>query len=224
MAEQRLGEPVPSDVLGGFGAEPESDEQSGNNAPRNRRAIWISVAAIVAVGAIAVPVALHFRHGSPAGLKTPQHVAGLTLDTSSNAKSTAEYLRSAFAAGVDLQTSIGAVYTDGGAAAQADAHSVIFVGGTARGSDATLLAQMLAQLDDSTDGITGIVTETPGPLGGEMKCGLTTDTSSQDASSDDEMAVCAFADSGDVGIALFPNRTVDQAATLMRAIRPGVQP
>ncbi len=222
MSEQRLGEPVVPDMFSDLGSASGMDDP-GKDAPRTRRALWISAAAILVLGAVAFPVALHFLRHAPAGLKTPQHVAGLTLDTSADATSTADYLRSAFAAGVNMQTSVGAVYTDGAASAASDAHSVIFVGGTATGSDAALLTELLAQLDDSTDGITSLATEAPGPLGGQMKCGLTTDTSKQDATASDEMAVCAFADSGDVGIALFPNRTIDQAAELMRQLRAGVQ-
>lgn len=222
MSEQRLGEPAVPDMFSDLGsASGPDDPQTG--ARRNRRAIWISIAAILAIGAVSFPIASHFLNRAPAGLKTPQQAAGLTLDTSADAKSTADYLRSAFAAGVNMDTSVGAVYTDGSATASADAHSVIFVGGTAKGSDTSLLTQLLGQLDDSTDGISGLVTEVPGPLGGQMKCGLTTDTATQDATSSDEMAVCAFADSGEIGIALFPNRTVDEAAGLMRQIRSAVE-
>jgi hypothetical protein len=222
MSDQRLNEPVVPDMLSDLGSASD-DGDPRRSSLLTKRALWISLVAILAIAATSFLLALHFSNRTPAGLKTPQHVAGLTLDTSDNAKNTADYLRNAFAAGANMTTSVGAVYTDGGSTAESDAHSVIFVGGTAKGSDPTLLTKMLNQLDDATDGITGVVTAAPGSLGGLMKCGLTTDTTSQDATTPTEMAVCAFADGGDVGIALFPNRTIDEAAGLMRQIRAGVQ-
>jgi hypothetical protein len=219
MADQRLGEPEASDALVDFGRP----QDTSRDAHRNRRALWISLASVVALGAVAVPITLHFTHRDQATLHTPDRLAGLTLDNASDAKNTADYLRSAIAAGMDLTTSVGAVYTDGATTANADAHSVIFVGGTAKGSDDSLITKVLALMDDSTDGITGIKAEASGAAGGTMKCGLTTDTSTADAGTDSEMAVCAFADSGDVGIALFPNRTVTDAASLLRQMRSGIQ-
>jgi hypothetical protein len=218
MAEQRLGDPAMPEGLVDFGRP----EDTSKDSPRNRRVMWISVAAVVVLAAASIPIGLHFLRHSNAGLHTPTHVAGLTLDTSSDAKSTTDYLSSAVAAGMNLDTSVAAVYTPGGPTAQADAHSVIFIGGTVKGSDATLLSQVLAQMADSTDGIGTMVTEDPGSLGGLMKCGLTTDTSTQDSGTADEMAICAFAGGNEVGVALFPNRTVLQAAPLMRQIRAAV--
>lgn len=224
MADQRLGDPaVPDDdgMLADFG-DVDDVEAGQSDRHRSRRALWISLAAIIALGVAAVPITLHFANRAPAPLRTPAHAAGMTLDTSSNAKATAEYLRSAIAAAMNLTSSVGAVYADG-TDAQADAHSVIFVGGTATGGNATLLSQILAQMNDSSDGVSGLVSQDPGANGGLMKCGLTTDTTQSDAGTADEMAVCAFADSGDVGIALFPNRTIAEAATLMRALRTSLQ-
>jgi hypothetical protein len=222
MSEQRLGESASGDMFSDSAFEP-TDDDARRSASRTRRAVWISVAGILLIATTSFLVARHFVGRTQTGPKTPQHVAGLTLDTSADAKSTAEYLRNAFAAGADMTTSVGAVYTDGGTTPAADAHSVIFVGGTAKGSDTVLLTRMLDQLDDSTDGITGLAGEAPGPLGGLMKCGLTTDTAKQDTTTGGGMAVCAFADSGEVGIALFPNRGVTEAADLMRRIRAGVE-
>jgi hypothetical protein len=219
MTEQRLGDPVRPDGLATFG----NQENPSTDASRTRRAIWISVAAVLVLAAASIPISLHFLRHSTTPLHAPAHVAGLTLDTSSDAKSTADYLRSAVAAGMNLDTSLGAVYVDSGdSTAQADAHSVIFVGGTAKGSDTTLLSQIMSQLTDSTDGISGLVAEDPGSSGGLMKCGLATDTSNQDSGTDTAMSVCAFAGKDTVGMALFPNRTVAQAAALMRQIRTAV--
>jgi hypothetical protein len=49
-----------------------------------------------------------------------------------------------------------------------------------------------------------------------MKCGTTkTDGSS--------MAVCGWADHGSLGIAMFPNRPVDESADLLRTMRSSMQ-
>ncbi|HEY2790864.1 MAG TPA: hypothetical protein VGJ28_00820 [Micromonosporaceae bacterium] len=219
MTEQRLDQPPRPDGLATFGAAPDPVTET----PRTHRAVWISVAAVLVLAAASIPIGLHLMHRSTPPLHTPTHVAGLTLDNSSAAKSTADYLRSAVAADMGLDTSMGAVYADpADSTSQADAHSVIFVGGTAKGSDATLLSKLMSQLTDSTDGLSGVMTEPTAGAGGLMKCGLTTDTATQDAGTDTEMAACAYAGGGAVGMALFPNRTVSQAAALMRQIRSAV--
>jgi hypothetical protein len=218
MADQQLGDPAPPEVLDGFEAPEDVDE----DAPRgNRRALWLSLAALFVVTLVAIPTAAHFLSKPAPRVHAPAHVAGLSLDNSSDAKSTADYLRSAVAAGMGLQHSIGAVYTDGAASAEADAHSVIFIGGTAKGSNTSLVTAIMGQMDDSTDGISGLSAQDAGAAGGLMKCGLTTST--QNSGTAGEMAVCAFAGGGEVGIALFPNRTVVAAATLMRQIHVAVK-
>jgi hypothetical protein len=219
MTEQRLDQPARPDGLATFGAPADPVTETR----RTRRAVWISVAAVLVLAAASIPIGLHLLHRSTPPLHAPTHVAGLTLDTSADAKSTADYLRSAVAADMNLDTSLGAVYADpADSTTQADAHSVIFVGGTAKGSDAALLSALMSQLTDSTDGLSAVVTEPTDGAGGLMKCGLTTDTSTQDAGTDTEMAACAYAGGDVVGMALFPNRTVDQAAAIMRQIRAAV--
>ena len=54
-------------------------------------------------------------------------MAGLQLNDSADAAATAEDLKAAFAAGIDLKSSVGAVYRDPAAADR----SVLFFGGTA---------------------------------------------------------------------------------------------
>jgi hypothetical protein len=218
MTEQTV-EPPTGDVLG-IG----QPDGSHRDAKSNRRALWVSVAAIGALSALSFPVAMHFAHHAPAAPRVPDHIAGLTIDTTADASGTADYLRSAIAAGLGLDHAVGAVYTaDGTAGAQGDARAVIYAGGTTtKGTDASQVTGLLNLMRDSTDGVDAIVTEAPGSVGGLMKCGLTTDTDKTDAGADNEMAVCAFAHSGTVGIALFPNRTVEQAADLMRSIQPAL--
>ena len=204
--------------LPGLGA-PESEITDRSSS---RKALWISVAALAAVGALAGPVVAHFIRSTPEHLQTPAQVAGLLRDQSSNAVDTADYLRSAIAAGMGLDASVGAVYTDGGG----DAHSVIFVGGTSSdGSSDTRLTRIFGLLDDATDGISNVTTESAGRLGGSMRCGLATDSdSAQAVHPDAEMAVCGWADRDSVAIAMFPNRTMSDAADLLRNMRPAIQP
>jgi len=204
-------------TLPGFGAAaPPPPDRSGN-----RKALWISVAALTAVGAIAVPVVVHLTRHLPARLQTPSQVAGLTRDQSDSATSTADYLRNAIAAGMGLDDSVGAVYTDGGG----DAHSVILVGGTSSdGSTGTRLNRIFGLLDDATDGVTAVTAEPAGKLGGDMRCGLASDTDpGQTGQPDAEMAICGWADNDTVAIAMFPNRTVSDAAELLRTMRPAIQ-
>lgn len=147
-----------------------------------------------------------------ATLDTPAQVAGLTRDDSERARAAADYLRTALAAEIDLESSIGAVYAD-----PADAgRSVLLFGGT------TLLLRPEHDLDSllnvvTDDGAIAGLREVPaGTLGGVMKCGTS-------ATEGDEIAVCGWADHGNVVIAMFPGRGVDDAASLLRDIRAIVQ-
>ncbi|WFE41852.1 hypothetical protein [Micromonospora sp. WMMD998] len=146
-------------------------------------------------------------------LTQPDAVAGFTRDDSERARSTAEYLRDGFAADIELDHSIGTVYTD-----PADAkRSVLLFGGT------TLLWQPERDLDtlfdlmaDETGKVAGVREVDAGRLGGVMKCGTTTGDGG-------DFAVCGWADHGSVAMAMLPGRPVDEAATLFREIREGVQ-
>ncbi|WP_343445558.1 hypothetical protein [Micromonospora schwarzwaldensis] len=146
-------------------------------------------------------------------LTPPAGVAGLTRDDSERARSTAEYLRDGFAADIELDRSFGTVYTD-----PADAkRSVLLFGGT------TLLWQPERDLDtlfdlmaDETGRVAAVREVDAGRLGGVMKCG----TTSGDGG---DFAVCGWADHGSVAMGMFPGRAVDDAATLFRKIREGVQ-
>src|ERR1041385_3154818 len=89
------------------------------------RARWLTMAVCAAAGAIGTPVVMHFMNQTPHRLTTPATLAGFTIDTGASAKATADYLRTAVAAGLALDSPIGAVYTD----REGDAHSVIVVGG-----------------------------------------------------------------------------------------------
>jgi len=185
-----------------------------------RRALWLSIGLLVVVIAVAALVIAHLTKPKPGTVAAPTHVAGLTLDQQSNASSTAEYLRSAVAAGMNLDSSVGAVYSDG----SGDSHSVIFVGGTTTtGSSSARLKSLLGLLDDGTDGVANVTHEQAGKLGGLVDCATTTDTSVTDASTPDAMAACGWADGDTVGLALFPNRSISDAVALFGQMRSALE-
>jgi hypothetical protein len=104
---------------------------------------------------------------------------------------------------------VAAGYQDGAAPDMA----VIFLGGT------RLQLRPERELDAWFEGyragsgdLTGLAAVDPGPLGGHAKCG----TSVLEGL---EMAVCGWADYGSLGIGLFPNRTTDEGADLLRSMR-----
>lgn len=146
-------------------------------------------------------------------LKLAQETAGLRLDESPEAQSTAEYLRTALAASMDLKSTVGAVYAD----PVERSLSVVFIGGTATlRSPETDLDRLFQLVTDKADNVAGVRPVPPGPLGGVMKCGAS-------AGAEDPMAVCGWADHGSVAIAMFPNRPIDESAVLLRAMRTDLE-
>jgi hypothetical protein len=185
--------------------------------PRSTRRRRIALGAVAVVGLVALAVGGVFGarilSQKDATLTTPDQVAGLTRDTTDSARAAADDLRAAFAAGIDLDSSVGAVYKD---PASSD-HSVLLFGGT------TLLWSPERDLDtlfglvaDGDGAVQGLHKVPAGPLGGVMKCGTTVTAGSQ-------MTVCGWADHGSVAVGLFPGRSVDDAGTLLREMRPSVE-
>ena len=183
--------------------------------PSRRRLIVLGSLLTVALAAAATMGVAGWRiaQQKDAALDTPTRLAGLVRDDSEAARSTADYLQTAIAADIDLDESIGVVYSD-----PADtARSVLLFGGT------TLLWQPERDLDslfgllsDDAGKVSGLHEVAAGELGGVMKCGTT-------PSQDGDLTVCGWADHGSVVIAMFPGRTTDESARLLRTIRDGVQ-
>ncbi len=187
----------------------------GRRLPRTR---WIILAAAGAVLLLATavlgPLAWRALTRDSVTLATPASLAGLSIDTSDNAKQTADYLRTAVAAKIALDTSVGAVYRD---PASAD-RDVLFFGGTAFIiTPERQLDQALGLLNDDSGTVNGLHAVDPGPLGGSMKCGTTPGDNGS------TIAVCGWADNGSLAVALFPGRTIDQAAELLRQMRAGIE-
>ncbi|MFI9643861.1 hypothetical protein ACIG87_28065 [Micromonospora sp. NPDC051925] len=194
--------------------DPEHDPQQRPRASRRRR-IALTVALVVGLaGAAALGVAgWRIAQEKDVRLGTPDHVAGLHRDDSEEARSTADYLRSGFAADIELDRSFGTVYRD-----PADAkRAVLLFGGT------TLLWQPERDLDslfglmaDETGRVTDLRDVPAGRYGGVMKCGRTSGDGG-------DFAICGWADHGSVAMGMFANRAVDESAGLFRQIRDGVQ-
>ncbi|MER6758306.1 hypothetical protein ABT235_29500 [Micromonospora echinofusca] len=194
--------------------DPESAPERRGTWSRRRRVAW-AVAALVGLAGAAVlgTAGMRIAQQKDADLATPDRVAGLVRDDSDRARSTSDYLRSGFAADIDLDSSFGIVYRD----PADEKRSVLVFGGT------TLLWQPERDLDslfklltDETGKVTGLRKVPAGRLGGVMKCG----TTSGDGG---DFAVCGWADHGSVVMAILPGRAVEDAGQLFRSIRAEIQ-
>ncbi|MEV1144154.1 hypothetical protein [Micromonospora sp. NPDC049799] len=193
---------------------PGAAEDERPSRSRRRRVAWATAALVGIVGAGTIGAAgWRVAQQKDAEIAQPERAAGLTRDDSDRARSTADYLRSGFAADIDLDRSFGTVYRD-----PADARrSVLVFGGT------TLLWQPERDLDslfglmaDETGRVTALREVPAGELGGVMKCGTTSGEGG-------DFAVCGWADHGSVVMAMFPGRSVDEAGGLLRTMREQMQ-
>ncbi|MGR6321604.1 hypothetical protein Q2K19_17710 [Micromonospora soli] len=194
--------------------DPAHDPEERRPASRRRRIALAAALAVGLAGLGALGVAgWRVLEQKDTKLSPPTEIAGLTRDDSERARSTADYLRDGFAADIELDRSFGTVYSD----PRDTGRAVLVFGGT------TLLWQPERDLDslfglmaDETGKVTGLREVRAGRLGGVMKCG----TTSGDGG---DFAVCGWADHGSVVMAIFPGRTVDESAALLRQLREGIQ-
>ncbi|WFE29832.1 hypothetical protein O7623_11880 [Solwaraspora sp. WMMD791] len=211
-------DPVPLDVTppardaAGDGPGDGSDRQ-----PRTGRTRRIVIGAVVATGLLGAGLfgsaTLRILQQKDATLVPTPEAAGLVRDNSTSARDTAEYLHSAFAAGIDLDRSSAVVYRD---PADPD-RSVLFFGGTTTlWSPERDLDTLIGLVGDEEGAVSGLRGVPAGRYGGVMKCGSTP----ADA---EEMPVCGWADHGSIAVALFPGRTVDEAADLLQRLRDDIQ-
>ena len=146
-----------------------------------------------------------------ATLTVPTTVAGLSVDSSEEGRSTAEYLQTALSADVDLDRSVGAVFADG------SGKNVLFFGGTTLfWTPEDDLKTAFGLVSDDQGAVTGLHDVPAGELGGTMKCG----TTKADGA---DMPVCGWADHGSLALAMFPGRTVEESAKLLSDIRSAAQ-
>jgi hypothetical protein len=180
-----------------------------------RRTRWILIGSLAGVFVVVAGGLIGWRvlSGPHTRLTVPDTVAGLRHDTNADAAQTADYLRDAIAANASLGGAVGAVYTD----PSSQDRSVLFFGGTGSiHSPGTRLDAAFGLLDDQSGSVSGIREVPAGPLGGVLKCG----TSNGDGA---PIPVCGWADDGSLAVALFPGRSLDQAADLMRQLRAAME-
>jgi hypothetical protein len=205
----------PIDVTPPPGEPVEEPEQT--TTPRRRRTRLIVLGSLLTVGLVGAAfvgtVGWRVTQQKDARLDTPPEVAGLRLDQSARAQETAEYLQTAIGARIDLDQSIGVVYTDPASAER----SVLLFGGTTLiwtpGSDLDTLFELLA---DDNGAVKDLHEVDAGDLGGVMKCG-------ESVAPEGNTTVCGWADHGSVVLALLPGRTQEQGAALLRDIRGTIQ-
>jgi hypothetical protein len=193
---------------------PDGERRRRTGVERLRNVLLIVLALVlIAVGVFFGPTVLRVFQQRNTTVAAPAEVAGLRQDTGDSAATTAEYIRDAVAAAVDLDESVGVVYTDGSSSSR----SVMFVGGTGhiwRPGDT--LSDVFKLITDDTGGVSAVRSVPAGGLGGVMRCGTTT-------TDDGDMAVCGWADNGSVAVALFPGRGVEESAKLFRQMRAAMQ-
>ena len=191
-------------------SEPAAEERPGDG--RGSVRTWVLASLLVAglAGATALGTfGWRIADQRDTTVTTPDRVAGLDRVAGADAAQTEEELRTAIATSIDLDDPVAAVYRS----AHDEDRPVLVFGGTA------LLWQPERDLDTLIrDLVTDAGTEEvpPGPLGGVMKCGHSSDETGT-------LAVCGWADHGSTVLALFPNRTVDEAAPLLREMREQMQ-
>lgn len=186
--------------------------------PKRSRRWWMAmVGSVVGCGVLAAgvtlgPTSYRMWTQKDASLSTPPQAAGLTLDTTAAAKSAADDLRTVLDAGFTLDTTVAGVYGDPTSAAK----SVLFAGGTGFfARPERELDQVFALLDDQAGGVADVRTVDPGSLGGVMRCGAA-------EGSETVMTICGWADHGSLALAMFPGRTADESASLLRNLRAAV--
>lgn len=193
------------------GAENESTAPAAPPS-RIKRTVLISVLVVGLAGVTALGVAgWRIASQKDASVSAPANVAGLRLDDSTAGKSTADYLQTALSAEVDLDQAVGAVYLD------AYDRNVLFMGGHALiWSPKSALGDAFGLVSDDQGAVVGVHDVPAGTFGGTMRCGTT-------VTDDGNMSVCGWADHGSIALAMFPKRSPEDSAKLLRNIRAEAQ-
>ena len=136
-------------------AEPEDEP-----APHSKRRRWtLTAMAVLGAGAVAAaatlgPTLVRITQQKDAKLTMPEKIGALVRDDSRAAKDTADYLRTALAADIDLDTTASAIYTD---PAEGATKSVLVFGGTTTMfSPERELDTVFKLMEDETGGVTGL--------------------------------------------------------------------
>jgi hypothetical protein len=140
----------------------------------------------------------------PASIEFPQTLAGMNKIEDEDLDRLSNLIVDGLKASGNIETAGAAYYSS----ASEPARIVGLIGATGKISNpATELNRML-----SGTSVTGVVTVDPGPLGGQMRCGIRDDSSQR-------LTVCGWADRGSVGLGIFLDRTTSEAENLFRQIR-----
>jgi hypothetical protein len=191
----------------------DQEQQSVRRSPVRRILLSsLLVLAVVGAGVLAYE-AYQIVTQKDARLATPAQIGSLKLDNSENAKSTADYLQTAIAAEINMDKTIGAVYTD---SANTGKDVLLFGGTTLFWTPENDLDTAFNMIDDNEGAVTNLHEVPAGPLGGTMKCGTTKTDSGP-------LTVCGWSDHGALALAMFNNRTESEAATVMRQIRDAAE-
>jgi hypothetical protein len=193
------------------GDEPRDEEEPRRRSPIRRVVLLILL--VVALAGLGTLGYTGWEIGSQknASLSTPDTIGNLRLDTTDDGKQTAEYLQTALNAEINLNQTVGAVYSDG------SGRSILFFGGTATiWSPETQLNNAFGLISDKQGAVTGLHKVDAGKWGGTMKCGTT-------KSDNGNLTVCGWADHGSLAVAMFPNQPESAAAPLLRQIRDATQ-
>ncbi len=195
---------------------PEEDEDDKASKPKSRtRTILLGgLLAVGLAGAAAFGVTgWRVLSQKDATVTPPAELSGLRADDTPDGRATADYLTTAISAEVNFDKTVGAVYRD----AANPEKAVLFFGGTALiwspGSD---LESAFNLITDDQGSVTDVHDVSAGGLGGTMKCGAT-------ATADGDMSVCGWADHGSLTVGLFPGRSEDESASLLRSFRDAAQ-
>ncbi|MFY1672675.1 hypothetical protein ACN27G_22350 [Plantactinospora sp. WMMB334] len=197
---------------------PGRDADDGGPAERpssRRRKIVLGSVLAVALAGAAVMGSAGWRvlQQKDAALTAPAEVAGLARDESEGARSTIEYLRTAVNAEVDFAESYGAVYTD---PAGPDRSVLLFGGTTLVWQPERDLDRLFGLASEEDSPVAGIREVDAGTLGGVMKCGTAP------VQGGEQLVFCGWADHGSITMGMFPGRSVDESATLLRDIRSAI--
>ncbi|GAB3159346.1 hypothetical protein GCM10027290_64070 [Micromonospora sonneratiae] len=213
VTQQPADPTVEADELVAWSEEP-PEERKSRPVSRRRRILLGTALLVGLIGAAGIGTAgWRVASQKDASLDIPPQVAGLVLDNSEHARGTADYLRNGFIADIEVDQSIGAVYTDPN---DPDRTVLLFGGTTLLWRPERDLDSLFELLTDDAGAVTGLHKVPEGKLGGVMKCGTT-------ATEDGNLTVCGWADHGSVALAMFAGRDVDQSAELLRKIRESIQ-
>ncbi|WP_030443056.1 hypothetical protein [Actinoplanes subtropicus] len=200
----------------GLAADEATDEAEVSSAgrPPLRRILLIGLLSVAVVGAgVLAYESYQILTQKDAKLAAPPQVGTLTLSTTDDAKSTADYLQTAIAAEITMDKTIGAVYTD---TANPGKDVLVFGGTTLFWTPENDLESAFDMIDDSQGAVTDLHDVPAGSLGGTMKCGTTKSDSGP-------LTVCGWADHGSLAVAMFNNRTEDEAAKVMVVLRKAME-